>query len=149
MVGIAVFFFPLFNLSVDGYSYNIFMTGVKNVYADVPPSFKINMIFHLSILIALILISIGTLFFYKKRILQMRLCKFGIIVNIIFVFLIYMFADKIKDKFITELLFKPEQVSIRFKTGSILPLIMIVLFLLASRYTSKDEKLVKSADRLR
>ena len=108
LIGITVFFFPIYFLSVKGFSYDIFMTSVKNVHADIPPSFKINMVFPLVIIIVLIIISICTIFLYKKRTLQMKLCRFGLITNIVFVVLIFMFADSIKSKFVAELFLKPE-----------------------------------------
>ena len=149
LIGITVIFFPIYYLSVNGFAYDIYMTSIKNLHADIPPTFKINMVFHFIILISLIIISVGSIFFYKKRVLQMRLCRFGLIVNIVFVILLFMFADTIKNKFITELFLKPEQITIAFKAGSILPLIMVVLFFLAGLFIGKDEKLIRSADRLR
>ena len=149
MIGISIFFLPLVHFSVVTYSFDIFVTGIKNLDSANPFSFSISMMFHMIILIVLILTAIGTIFLYKRRDLQIKLCKFGMMVNIVFVFLIYMFADNIKSKFVAKLALVPEFVVVNFKIGSILPLIMLVLFILAIRFIKKDDELVKSADRLR
>jgi len=149
ILGIAIFFFPLVHFSVVSYTFDLFITGIKNLDTANPFSFSINMVFHLIILIALIITAIGTIFLYKRRDLQIKLCKFGMMLNIVFVFLIYMFADSIKSKFVAKVVMVPEFVMVNFKVGSFLPLIMLVLFFLAIRFIKKDDELIKSADRLR
>ncbi len=89
----------------------------------------------LSITIALGLLSLFTLFLFKNRVLQLRLCILGIIIEAILLFLY----------------FKQVQ-TFTVGTYSLTALLhgfIIVFLLLAARAINKDEKMVKSSDRLR
>lgn len=149
LVGIAVFFFPLAAFSVKGFTFDLFITGYKNMSPDMPYVFKIGTVFHMIYLIVLILLNIGIILLYKKRYLQLRLCRFNMMAILVFVFLIFMYADIIKDRFVSDFGIVEQDILVSFRVGSVLPLIMVVLVFLASRYIKKDEDLVKSADRLR
>jgi len=90
------------------------------------------------------IIALATIFLFKKRKLQISLTK-------TFVFIVLLlnglgFYLMYKDLGIVQ-----ENVEVGFavKPGSFLPLIAIVLGYFAMRYIQKDEKLVKSMDRLR
>jgi len=149
LLGIAVFLFPLTSFTIKDCTFDLFITGCKNIDAACPYVFQIKTYFHMIILIAVILLCIGTIFLYKKRTLQMRLCRFVIMADVVFIFLIFMFADTIKNRFIKDYGILPDDIIIDFKFGSIIPIIMIVFLFLANRYIKKDENLIKSADRLR
>ena len=87
-----------------------------------------------------LLTTLITIFLYKNRKLQIKIC----IVNIIFLLLTY-----------AEVLFGAYQKIGNWEIfrvnciGAVLPLISIILILLAIRAIKKDENLVKAADRLR
>lgn len=91
--------------------------------------------------ILLILISFGTIFLFKQRPLQSRLCLLGIIVSIGLLVLEVREVGDIKD-------------DANFSTGNwlpgiVLPLLIPVALILAMRGIRKDQKLVKSLERLR
>ncbi|OPZ97571.1 MAG: hypothetical protein BWY70_01458 [Bacteroidetes bacterium ADurb.Bin408] len=148
-LGIAVFFFPLVSIAIKDCSFDLYITGTKHLNTDCPYVFEIKTILHLIIHIALIALSLITLLLFKNRPLQMRLCRIGIMANVVFVFLVFMFSDTIKKSFIAGYGVQADSIVFNFKLGSVLPLIVIVLYFLANRFIKKDELLVKSADRLR
>lgn len=88
---------------------------------------------------AAILLQIVTLFLFRKRKLQIRFCTFGSVLQagIILLALFYIYQ------------LKGDNNTIHFGFALILPLISIVSNILAGRYINKDEKLIKSLDRLR
>ena len=93
----------------------------------------------LGLLIGLILVlHIYTLFIYKKRILQIRILVFTIILMIGLFGLFYFF---------TYYTFDDAQIS--FKMAVIFPLIAVILDYLAIRNIGKDEALIRSIDRIR
>ncbi len=93
----------------------------------------------LALLIGLILIlHVCTLFIYKKRMLQIRLLVFTIILMIGLFGLFYFF---------TYYTFNDAHVS--FKMAVIFPLIAVILDYLAIRNIGKDEALIRSIDRIR
>jgi len=93
------------------------------------------------IIIALGILALICLFLFKNRKLQFKLSVFGLIFSIGFLFLEYfMVEDFKKDHSI---------MTGSYELGALLPVLMIVFFFLAARGIYRDEKLIKSMDRLR
>lgn len=88
-----------------------------------------------------IIISLASIFIYKDRIVQMRMCMINsLLMLIVFGLLIFNFIV-IQKKY--ALTFP------HFYVALTIPFINILLLILAYRYIRKDELLVKSYDRLR
>ena len=95
----------------------------------------------LSVLIVLIpVISLATIFFFKKRKFQLQLSRFLILLAGILVVVIIHVCLSIVTKFDAEIIpgFK-----------MILPVLILITSILALRGIRKDDRLVKSYDRLR
>lgn len=96
--------------------------------------------------IIIILLSLATIFLFKKRKLQFRLTIF----NILFGFgalgyqyyVVQQTANKLSSGGVSI-------VSASYLPASFLPIVVIILLFLAVRGIYKDEKLIKSLDRLR
>lgn len=81
-----------------------------------------------------------TIFLYKNRIIQMRFCIYNIILPIILtIYFIYVLLSIKKNL----------NAAIYYQIGIIFPIISTILTIMAFRAIKKDEKLVKSYDRLR
>lgn len=100
-----------------------------------------------NLLLAIVIIALGLLaliciFIYKNRKLQFKLSVLGIVFSAAFLFLEY---------YVVENSFKPAHgiLTGSYQLGALLPVLMIVFYFLAARGIYKDEKLVKSMDRLR
>ncbi len=100
-----------------------------------------------NLLLAIVIITLGILsliclFLYKNRKLQFKLSVLGLIFSVGFLFLEY---------YVVENTFKPKHSILTgaYQIGALLPVLMIVFYFLAARSIYKDEKLVKSMDRLR
>jgi hypothetical protein len=97
-------------------------------------------------LLVILIILLGALaiiciFLFKKRKLQFRLSVFGVIFSIVFLFLEYIKVETFKtDNRIA---------SGSYQIGALLPIAMVIFFFLAAKGVYRDEKLVKSLDRLR
>ncbi len=144
----AIFFLPLAHFSASTFSFDLFITGVKTVEGTSP--IDENMLLHMGILVVLILLSIIAISLYKNRPLQMKLCRFGMMLNIVFIVLIFMFSDVIKKKIMEASMTSfMDGVIVQFGPGSIMPLITLIFLLLANRFINKDERLIRAADRLR
>lgn len=99
-----------------------------------------------SLLLVIIIIALGTLaivciFLFKNRRLQFRLSILGVVFSVGFLFLEYLKVEEFikENKILTG----------SYQLGALLPVVMIVFFIMAARGIYKDEKLVKSLDRLR
>jgi Domain of unknown function (DUF4293) len=92
------------------------------------------------VLVMLVTIAIAVIAFvaiglYKTRIIQLRLCVVGIVLEALLIFLYY------------------RQVAVftqgNYALWSILHMLIVLFFGLAARGINKDEKLIKESDRLR
>ncbi len=97
-----------------------------------------------SLLIALVItiMPLGTIFLFKNRKRQRSIAVFGIVAIIGF---ITMTLSRV-TKFNTD---NPTATDASYWIGAVLPAIAIIFLILAIRGINKDEKLVKSLDRLR
>lgn len=98
--------------------------------------------FLLTILIILLgVLAIICIFLFKKRKLQFRLSVVGVILSIGFLFIEYLKVEEFKKT--------NNILSGSYQPGALLPVVMIIFFFLAAKGIYRDEKLVKSLDRLR
>jgi len=94
-----------------------------------------NNFFTLLLTIATIGISAVTIFMFKDRKLQMKLCLLGLLVSVLILVLYFMNMKKL--------------IAATPALWVILPVAVIVGYFMAFRNIRKDEKLVKSLDKLR
>ena len=134
----TMFFYPLAEwLSEDGqlfiYYFNgIFRDGEEALYlVTVPP------IVLLTIIVGVSFISI---LLYKKRVLQMRLNSFNIILMIGYLGLNYYYIQNFS---------KQLEGVVSYQIAGIFPFIAAILTYLAIRAIGKDEALIRSMDRIR
>ena len=141
---IMLFFFPLANYyhEIQG-NYKFFIYGITSM--DPEPKVMFSQYFTIPLIfmvVASFIFTVSTIFLFKNRPLQIRLCAFNMLTNIVLVMVIFFFyATKIK----TMIQIDPEY----NYTGMVLPLVSILFLILASQAIKKDEALVKSVDRLR
>jgi hypothetical protein len=141
---ILLFFFPLANYydEIHG-NYKFFLYGIQSM--DPEPKVMFSSFFTIPLIFLVVvsfIFSVATIFLYKNRLLQIRICTFNVLANIVLIMVIFFFyATRIK----TMTMIEPDYNYV----GMILPLISLAFLVLASRAIRKDEALVKSADRLR
>ena len=88
----------------------------------------------------IVLISFATIFLYKKRILQIRLCIFNILVTIGFLIYLGMQIWQICSA---------ENLEFGFRFWLCMPIVSIILHYLAIRGIGADEAMIRAAERLR
>lgn len=94
-----------------------------------------------AIIIALGVLSLVTIFLFKNRKLQSKLTILGIVLALGYLALQYFSIETFKkDNAI---------VTGSYQIAALLPILIVIFLILAARGISKDEKLVKSLDRLR
>ncbi len=141
---VLLFFFPLaaFFNELEG-NYKLFIYGIRSL--DPEPRAVFSLFFTLPLIVLVIvsiLLTLLTIFSYKKRWLQVRLNAFNVITNIVVIMLIFFYYAP----YITGITKSDPEYNY---IGMILPLITLAMLILATRAIKKDEALVKSADRLR
>lgn len=88
----------------------------------------------------IILLSAITIFQYKHRPRQARLANMLAILNVLIVGLFFLLSFTKEEYKVDE---------VKYGIGSFVPALSIIAALLAAYYIRKDEKLVRSADRIR
>jgi hypothetical protein len=80
-------------------------------------------------------LALFTIFLFKKRTLQLRLCVLGILLEALLIFLYYREVRTFTQG--------------TYSLTAILHSVIVIAFFLAARAIHKDEKMVKDSDRLR
>ncbi len=91
-------------------------------------------------------LSVVTIFLYKKRNLQITMCKLNLLLYLGVIFTVFYSGEKVLEFLEINLGLEGE---LHYKLGAILPIVSVILVLLASRAIKKDDELVRSADRIR
>jgi hypothetical protein len=88
--------------------------------------------------ILVLIVAIAAIFNFKKRALQMKLCRLGSLISIALLVLAFYASESLVG-----------EGKVLFQVGIYLNAVQPVLFFVARRYIHKDDLLVKSADRIR
>jgi len=88
--------------------------------------------------ILVLIVAIAAIFNFKKRALQMKLCRLGSLLSIALLVLAFYASESLIG-----------EGKVLFQVGIYLNAVQPVLFFVARRYIHKDDLLVKSADRIR
>ncbi len=142
IVQIVLFFTPLAVFISDLSYYKLFLTNMKNMTPDSSLDMSFLIALPLAIMNSVIIIIAGiTIFKFKNRILQIRLNRFNILlIAILVVGILFGYPQWMLNR---------AGADVTYEYGAYLPLISIVFLFIANIYIGKDEKLVRSADRLR
>lgn len=90
--------------------------------------------------VLIIILATWNIFNFKKRLFQIKINRLNVFLNVILVGALFFYATMIESKVNA----KPD-----YGIAVIFPLISIILLFLSNRFIKKDERLVRSADRLR
>ncbi len=102
-----------------------------------------NCVIYAGISVIIPLMAIVSIFMFKKRILQMRLCSYNIIL------MIFQILSMVGYFYFATTIQETEEYTKQILLVFALPLVNIILTYLAIRAIGKDEALVRSLDRLR
>lgn len=143
IVGVLASFVPVLSFTGNETTYvmNLYKTvAVNDTSVIVSKNMGVGAMQGIVQLLAVIII-----FLFKNRSLQMKLAKLNILLIALEVAAIVMYIDVVKSA----IGLTAEDIVVNFKFGAAIPLISFVLTYLAIHFIKKDDKLVRSADRLR
>ena len=92
------------------------------------------------VVLVCILTPFFAIFMYKSRMRQMQLSRLTILLNIALTVSFFLLSDFFAEG---------KCVIVRYSVGIYVPIAAVVFLLLAIRFIKKDDKLVRSADRIR
>ena len=137
---VATLFMPLLTLQIGQEFFSMDASGVSRLINQEATALGTTWgLFALTAIIALV--AMVTIFLYKNRILQIRLCVFNALLMIGFyayvAFLVWRWQGEVPE------------MQWQLKLGLAFPVIALILDYLAIRNIGADEALVRSLDRLR
>lgn len=139
--GLACFFAPFWVFTGSGYTCNVNLYEVNKIM-DTSSFQVISTIPLIVILSIMVLLGLVSLFYYKNRQMQIKINGFNLLFTVIFIGTLYLWIPYIVTDKLPDAVYE-------WQFGLIFPLISLLCISLANRFIRKDERLVKSADRLR
>ena len=145
ILGIVFSFVPLLIYSGQGESLSVMNAYKTIVFYDGSSEVLIKNM-GVGVMQGLIfLVAVAMILLFKNRGLQMKLGKLNILLIALQIAAIVMYSDTVETA-----IGKPvEDINVSIKFGAIIPIISLILTYLAVHFIKKDDKLVRSADRLR
>ncbi len=141
---ILTFFFPFASFYSDLAYYRFSITGFHHIHPDPTPVFNWLFAFPLWLLDLVTAVMLLTITFsYRDRIRQLKLLRISLLINIVFIALVFYYAEYLIEQ---KLGLSPHY---RGSTGLYFPIAAVFFQILATRAIRKDETLVRSANRLR
>jgi len=139
-----LFAFPLAQFFSETGAYVFSVTGLQNMVPGEPDAFSSTLFLPIIIVAVFIaLLALYTIFQYKNRSYQIKLTNIGVLTSIAFIMGIFFLYIPMIEKKINIV---PDYSK---AYGIYLPLGALVFLVLANRAIKRDDKLVRSADRLR
>ena len=148
IISALLFFMPLISFNANGEVMRFTIFGIENPIDTI--TFSQSYTWPLIVLtILMTLAPLVTIFLYKKRELQVRLCHLNMLVNIIFIGLVFIYYESDVMSVIFAVENDIYSLDVAYFIGMAIPLVNLVLEILAIRGIKKDIELLKSIDRLR
>ena len=140
-VFLFVFPFASFNLGTE-ITCHISILAIQNLDGFTSLNY---MFIIMQVLTTLFMSFVGvTIFMYKKRPLQVRLCAFALLTNVFVVGAMF-----ITTTLITNALHLPKETAMTYLFPTYIPLVTLLFVMFAQRAIRKDEAMVRSLNRLR
>lgn len=142
LAGIATFFFKLATFLADQIYLEWYIYSLRNLTKGSDVIIHDYYSVFVTILMAAVMIlAVLIIFLYKNRRQQLKLGRIAILINIVLIIVVFFIYPEVIERKL--------QVETTFETGIYFPLISLLFLIMASRAIMKDDKLVRSADRLR
>ena len=148
IISALLFFMPLVSFNAGGNVMRFTIFGIQNPIETL--SLSTTYTWPLVVLTVLMtLVPLVTIFLYKKRELQVRLCRIDMLLTVIFIGLVFLYYENDLTKVIAAVEGDEYQLDVAYFVGMAMPLVSLILDILAIRGIKKDIELLKSIDRLR
>ena len=148
ILGALLFFIPLMSFNADGNNMSFTIFGIQNPIENI--SLSSTYTWPLVVLTVLMtMVPLVTVFLYKKRELQVRLCRIAMLLIVIFVGVVFLYYESDLQQVIAAVEGDEYQLDVAYFIGMVFPLVSLLCQILAIRGIKKDIELLKSVDRLR
>lgn len=143
LLGVAASFLPI--ISFNGGDTNYIMKLYKTVFAEDITNILIKNMGVGAMQGIIQLVALTAILLYKNRSLQIKIGKLLILLIAFQIAAVVMYSDTVKSAIGLPL----EEIVVSFNVGAVIPILSLISSYLAVHFIKKDDKLVRSADRLR
>lgn len=144
---IVLYFLPLASFTSDFVYYKFYISSLHKISDQSAAGAAMvngNTVLALGLFNGMIVLVSGiAIFLFKNRRLQSRIVKLGILMNVMLIGLVFFVFSPLISRTLGA------TVDYAHDAGIYFPLVALLMLILANRSIMKDEKLVRSADRLR
>ena len=148
IISALLFFVPLMSFEANSSVMSFTIFGIENPIDTLTHSQSYTWpLIVLTILMTVL--PIYTLLRYKKRQHQVKMCQLDLLLNIVFIGLVFLYYEADIQKVIAAVEGDAYQLEVAYFIGMAIPLVNLVLEILAIRGIKKDIELLRSIDRLR
>lgn len=137
----ACYFVPFWNYSAPEFIYGVSVFSIKLIKGS-PQFIEIGTLPVLVLVSVSEILSVVSVFYYKSRITQIKINNYNLLLTVIFIGTIFLWIPYSLDKSLPT-------ATAEWQPGLAFPLLSLIFIILANIFIKKDEKMVKSADRLR
>ncbi len=88
--------------------------------------------------------ALAAILLFKHRKLQLRISRFAMLLETTLLVLVFLYTDDLTQEY-----FQHSAINSTYQTGIFLPIISVACFFVANLFIMRDQRLVRSADRLR
>lgn len=148
IISALLFFVPLMTFKANDSVMSFTIFGIENPVEGITLSQSYT--WPLIVLAALMtILPFYTLLRYKKRQHQVKMCQLDLLLNIVFIGVVFLYYEADIQQVIAAVEGETYQLEVAYFIGMAIPLVNLVLEILAIRGIKKDIELLKSIDRLR
>jgi uncharacterized membrane protein len=148
IISALLFFIPLMSFEANSSVMSFTIFGIENPIDTLTLSQSYT--WPLIVLTVLMtILPIYTLLRYKKRKHQVKMCQLDMLLNIVFIGVVFLYYEADIQEVIAAVEGDEYQLEVAYFIGMAIPLVNLVLEILAIRGIKKDIELLKSIDRLR
>lgn len=135
-------FLPLGKFDLEGLIISLKATGIDSS-ANIPAEFGQPWYGYVLLILVfgIMVLTVFSIFQFKRRLYQIQLGKFNILLHVGLVVTAFFFVDQWQDNL--------PNLPFSYGAGIVVPLVAMILVLMANRAIKKDDELVRSADRIR
>ena len=143
-----LFFIPLISFNDNGQAMDFTIFGIQNPIETITLSSSYTWPL-VALAVLMTLVPLIAIFLYKKRELQVRLCRIAMLVTVVFIGLVFLYYENDLKSIIAAVEGDEYELDVIYFIGMVFPLVSLVFDILAIRGIKKDIELLKSVERLR
>lgn len=146
----AVIFLTAFNtFNFQQIEFNFSLFGLHQMKGEPVLNYSASSYTLVLICSIFLVLNIYSIFLFKNRKKQVKICGLGILVLASLCVAEFFFANHHQSKIAEILNVEISKIEINYGIGTLMPILALLMNFLAIRAIKKDEELVRSADRIR